>query len=102
VATYTFAITWCCALLAWPHQRDWRRTGSASLLLQTEARHARIDALITLATGLALLASPLLLDTLKCARLDHRLLVLLVSLVLLRGTLDSIASIDGPGGRLQR
>ena len=26
VATYTFAITGCCALLAWRHQRDWRRT----------------------------------------------------------------------------
>ena len=63
VASYTFAITGCCALLAWRHQRDWRRTGSVSLLLQTEARHARIVALITLATGLALLASPLLLDT---------------------------------------
>ncbi|MED5320635.1 MAG: hypothetical protein VYC94_03530 [Cyanobacteriota bacterium] len=34
-----------------------------SLLLLTEARNARIDAVITLATGLALLASLLLLAT---------------------------------------
>jgi predicted Co/Zn/Cd cation transporter (cation efflux family) len=86
VAIYTFAITGCCALLAWRHQRDWRRTGSVSLLLQTEARHARIDALITLATGLALLASPLLLGTplSVLASITDPLLVLLVSLVLLR------------------
>ena len=86
VAIYTFAISGCCALLAWRHQRDWRRTGSVSLLLQTEARHARIDALITLATGLALLASPLLLGTplSVLASITDPLLVLLVSLVLLR------------------
>jgi predicted Co/Zn/Cd cation transporter (cation efflux family) len=86
VAIHTFVITGCCALLAWRHQRDWRRTGSVSLLLQTEARHARIDALITLATGLALLVSPLLLGTplSVLASITDPLLVLLVSLVLLR------------------
>lgn len=63
VALYTVLMTALCGLLAWRHRRDWRRTGGVSLLLLTEARNARIDAVITLATGLALLASPLLLGT---------------------------------------
>ena len=79
-------MTGLCALLAWRHQRDWLRTGRVSLLLLTEARNARIDALITLATGLALLGSPLLLDTplAAIAPMTDALLVLFVSLVLLR------------------
>ena len=91
VAIYTFAITGCCALLAWRHQRDWRRTGSVSLLLQTEARHA--------ALGFALVAR----YTSVGARLDHRSpACVLGELGVVAGTLDSIASRDGPGGRLQR
>ena len=89
VGLYTAAMTGLCALLAWRHQRDWLRTGRVSLLLLTEARNARIDALITLATGLALLGSPLLLDTplAAIAPMTDALLVLLVSLVLLRDPL---------------
>ena len=63
VALYTALMTALCGLLAWRHRRDWRRTGRVSLLLLTEARNARIDAVISFATGLALLASPLLLAT---------------------------------------
>lgn len=59
VALYTALMTALCGLLAWRHRRDWRRTGRVSLLLLTEARNARIDAVITLATGLALLREPL-------------------------------------------
>ena len=86
VAFYTGAMTGLCALLAWRHQRDWQRTGRVSLLLLTEARNARIDALVTLATGLALLGSPLLLATplAPLAPITDALLVLLVSLALLR------------------
>ena len=59
VALYTALMTALCGLLAWRHRRDWRRTGRVSLLLLTEARNARIDAVITLTTGLALLREPL-------------------------------------------
>ena len=59
VALYTALMTALCGLLAWWHRRDWRRTGDVSLLLLTEARNARIDAVVTLATGLALLREPL-------------------------------------------
>ncbi|MGE4582437.1 MAG: cation transporter [Synechococcus sp.] len=58
VAAYTAGVSGLCWLLAWRHFRDWRCTGRISLLLLTEARNARIDALITTSTGLALLASP--------------------------------------------
>ena len=51
VALYTALMTALCGLLAWRHRRDWRRTGRVPLLLLTEARNARIDAVITLATG---------------------------------------------------
>ena len=86
VALYTAGTTALCALLAWRHQWDWHRTGRVSLLLLTEARNARIDALITLATGLSLLGSPLLLATplASMASITDALLVLLVSLALLR------------------
>ena len=86
VALYTAGTTALCAWLAWRHQSDWQRTGRVSLLLLTEARNARIDALITLATGLSLLGSPLLLATplAPMASITDALLVLLVSLVLLR------------------
>ena len=84
VALYTALMTALCGLLAWRHRRDWRRTGRVSLLLLTEARNARIDAVITLATGLALLASPLLLVTplSALAPITDALLVLAVSLKL--------------------
>ena len=86
VALYTAGTTALCAWLAWRHQSDWQRTGRVSLLLLTEARNARIDALITLATGLSLLGSPLLLATplAPMASITDALLVLLVCLALLR------------------
>ena len=86
VAAYTAAMTVLCALLAWRHQWDWQRTGRVSMLLLTEARNARIDVLITLATGFALLSSPLLLSTplAPIAPITDALLVLMVSLALLR------------------
>ena len=87
-------MTALCVLLAWRCRRDWRRTGRVSLLLLTEARNARIDAVITLATGLALQASPLLLATPLSALApitDSLLeLVLVVSLTLLREPLAAL------------
>lgn len=92
VGLYTALMTALCGLLAWRHRRDWRRTGRVSLLLLTEARNARIDAVITLATGLALLASPLLLATPlpALAPITDALLVLAVSLALLREPLAAL------------
>ena len=92
VGFYTVAMTGLCALLAWRHQADWCRTGRVSLLLLTEARNARIDALITTATGLALMASPLLLATplQSLAPITDALLVMVVSLVLLREPLAAL------------
>jgi len=92
VALYTALMTALCGLLAWRHRRDWRRTGRVSLLLLTEARNARIDAVITLTTGLALLASPLLLATplSAIAPITDALLVLAVSLALLREPLAAL------------
>ena len=89
VAAYTVAVTGLCWLLSWRHFRDWRRTGRISLLLLTEARNARIDALITASTGLALLATPLLQTTLL-APITDALLVLAVSGVLLREPLQAL------------
>lgn len=85
VALYTALMTALCGLLAWRHRRYWRRAGGVSLLLLTEARNARIDAVINLAIGLALLASPLLLAPPFAARapITDALLVLAVSLALL-------------------
>ena len=85
VGAYTVGVSGLCWLLSWRHFRDWRRTGRISLLLLTEARNARIDALITASTGLALLASPLLLRTPLAAMAPtiDALLVLAVSGVLL-------------------
>lgn len=92
VAAYTVAVTGLCWLLSWRHFRDWRRTGRISLLLLTEARNARIDALITASTGLALLATPLLQTTLLAplASITDALLVLAVSGVLLREPLQAL------------
>ena len=92
MALYTALMTALCGLLAWRHCRDWRRTGRVSLLLLTEARNARIDAVITLATGLALLASPLLLATplSAIAPITDALLMLAVSLALLREPLAAL------------
>ena len=85
VAGYTVAITGLCSLMAWRHFHDWHRTGRISLLLLTEARNARIDALSTMATGLALLVTPLLGNTALAgiAPITDALLVIAVSLVLL-------------------
>ena len=92
VAAYTVAVTGLCWLLSWRYFRDWRRTGRISLLLLTEARNARIDALITASTGLALLATPLLQTTLLAplAPITDALLVLAVSGVLLREPLQAL------------
>ncbi len=92
VAAYTVAVTGLCWLLSWRHFRDWRRTGRISLLLLTEARNARIDALITASTGLALLATPLLQTKLLAplAPITDALLVLAVSGVLLREPLQAL------------
>ena len=92
VAAYTAAVTALCWLLSWRHFRDWHHTGRISLLLLTEARNARIDALITASTGLALLASPLLLSTplAALAPITDALLVLAVSGVLLREPLQAL------------
>ena len=92
VAAYTVAVTGLCWLLSWRYFRDWRRTGRISLLLLTEARNARIDALITASTGLALLATPLLQTTLLAplAPITDALRVLAVSGVLLREPLQAL------------
>ena len=92
VAAYTVAVSGLCWILSWRHFRDWRRTGRISLLLLTEARNARIDALITASTGLALLASPLLLRTPLAALvpISDALLVLSVSGVLLREPMQAL------------
>ena len=92
VGFYTVGMTGLCAFLAWRHQRDWQRTGRISMLLLTEARNARIDALITTATGVALLASPLLLNTplAALAPVTDALLVLAVSLMLLREPMSAL------------
>ena len=92
VAAYTAAVSGLCWLLSWRHFRDWRRTGRISLLLLTEARNARIDALITACTGLALLATPLLQSTplAPLAPITDALLVLTVSGVLLWEPLQAL------------
>ena len=85
VVAYTTTITALCALLAWRHHRDWILTQRISLLLLlTQARNASIDAPITMATGLPLLASPWLLlkPFAALAPITEVLLVLLVNLVL--------------------
>ena len=70
--------------MAWRHFHYWRRTGRISLLLLTEARNARIDVLINMATGLALLVTPLLGNTALAGIAPITdALVIAVSLVLL-------------------
>ena len=92
VAMYTAVVTGLCGLLSWRHFRDWRRTGRISLLLLTEARNARVDALITASTGLALLASPLMQFTPLAVMVPvtDPLLVLAISLVLLREPIQAL------------
>ena len=51
VPFYTAGTTALCLFLAWRHQWDLHRTGRVSLLLLTEARNARIDALINSCHG---------------------------------------------------
>lgn len=97
VGPYTVGITALCSLLAWRHFHDWNRTGRISLLLLTEARNARIDALITMATGLALLLSPLLIATplAALAPITDTLLVIGVSVVLLQEPLAAMRNALG-------
>mgnify|MGYP001240768704 CR=1 FL=1 len=92
VAAYTSAVTGLCGLLAWRHFCDWRRTGRISLLLLTEARNARIDALITASTGLALIASPLMQFTplAPLVPVTDPLLVLAISVFLLREPVQAL------------
>ena len=92
VAAYTAAVTGLCGLLAWRHFCDWRRTGRISLLLLTEARNARIDALITASTGLALIASPLMQFTplAPLVPVTDPLLVLAISVFLLREPVQAL------------
>ena len=72
-----------------------------SLLLLTEASNARIDAVITATTGIALMASPLLDQTPldQFAPITDALLVLLVSAVLLKepvnALMDAVAQTAG-------
>ena len=92
VAAYTAVVTGLCWLLSWRHFRDWRRTGRISLLLLTEARNARIDALVTASTGIALLASPFIQSTplAPLVPVTDPLLVLAISVALLREPLQAL------------
>ncbi len=86
VAFYSTSMVAICWGLAWRHHLDWIRSGRQSQLLLMEARAARIDALISGLTGLALLGSPLLKGTPLAAisPITDSLLVLVVSLVILK------------------
>ncbi len=97
VAGYTVVITLLCSLLSWRHFHDRRRTARISLLLVTEARNARIDALITMATGIALLLTPWLAGTplAPLAPIADALLVVAVSLVLLQEPLSAMKEAMG-------
>ncbi len=86
VALYSASMVAICWGLAWRHHHDWIRSGSQSQLLLTEARAARIDALISGLTGIALLGSPLLKGTplAPLSPITDSLLVLIVSLVIFK------------------
>ena len=60
VALYSTSMVAICWGLAWRHHHDWLRSGRQSQLLLMEAKAARMDALISGLTGIALLGSPLL------------------------------------------
>ena len=86
VAVYSTSMVAICWGLALRHHHDWIRAGRQSQLLLMEARAARIDALISGLTGIALLSSPLLKRTPFAALspITDSLLVLVVSLILLK------------------
>ena len=91
VAFYSTSMVAICWGLAWRHQHDWNRSGRQSQLLLTEARAARIDALISGLTGIALLGAPLLKGTPLAALspIIDSLLVLLVSIFILKEPLKT-------------
>ena len=86
VGIYTVAVVMLCAGLSWYFLNAWEQSGRVSLLLMTEASNARIDAVITATTGVALMASPLLVQTplSQFVPMTDALLVLLVSAVLIK------------------
>ena len=97
VALYSIAMVVICWGLAWCHYRDWRRTGTQSQLLLTEARAAKVDGLISGLTGLALLGAPLLKGTALevLAPVTDSLLVLVVSAAVLREPLQAFLTALG-------
>ena len=91
VAFYSSSMVAICWGLAWRHDQDWNRSGRQSQLLLTEARAARIDALISGLTGIALLGAPLLKGTPLAAfsPITDSLLVLVVSMVILKNPVQT-------------
>ena len=89
VAFYSTSMVAICWGLAWRHHHDWLRSGRQFRMLLMEARAARIDALISGLTGIALLASPLLEGTpfASLSPVTDSLLVLVVSMVFLKAPL---------------
>ena len=81
-----------CAGLSWYFLNAWEKSGRVSLLLLTEASNARIDAVITATTGIALMASPLLDQTPldQFAPITDALLVFFVSAVLLKEPVNAL------------
>lgn len=92
VGFYTLAVVMLCAGLSWYFLSAWERSGRVSLLLLTEASNARIDAVITATTGIALMASPLLDQTPldQFAPITDALLVFFVSAVLLKEPVNAL------------
>ena len=97
VAFYSTAMVAICWGLAWRHHDDWIRSGRQSQLLLMEARAARIDALISGLTGIALLGSPLLKGTPLAALspITDSLLVLVVSMVILKDPVQTFLNTLG-------
>ena len=97
VAWYSIAMVASCWGLAWRHHHDWCRTGRHSQILLTEAKAARLDGLISGLTGLALLAAPLLQDTMLSGLIPvtDSLLVLVVSLLVVREPLQGFMTALG-------
>ncbi len=91
VAIYSASMVAICCGLSWRHHHDWSRSGRQSQLLLMEARAARIDALISGLTGIALLGSPLLKGTpfAPLSPITDSLLVLIVSLVIFKEPLQT-------------
>lgn len=86
VAFYSTSMVAICCGLAWRHHHDWKRSGCQSQLLLTEAKAAKVDALISGLTGIALLGAPLLQGTplASLSPIIDSLLVLMVSIVILK------------------